>query len=128
MAHQQTGWTDEQFDVMLAHVLRAGVVLSAVIVACGGVLFLARHGFEHPSYHVFHGEPVPLRSVHGIFDTAEGLAGRGLVQLGLLLLIATPIARVLFSIFGFARQRDWLYVGITLTVLALLAYSLLAGS
>ena len=42
------------------------------------------------------------------------------MQLGLLLLIATPIARVVFSIFGFMRQRDWLYVGVTATVLALL--------
>ena len=54
--------------------------------------------------------------------------GRGLIQLGLLLLIATPIARVVFSVAGFARQRDWLYVAITLIVLTLLGYSLLAGS
>ena len=128
MTESSSGWSDEEFDVMLAHVLRAGVLLSALIVAAGGALFLARHGFERPSYHVFRGEPVPLRSVHGIFATAEALTGRGLVQLGLLLLIATPIARVVFSVVGFARQRDWLYVGITLTVMALLAYSLLAGS
>jgi len=70
----------------------------------------------------------PLRSVKGIFETARDLSGRGLVQLGLLLLIATPIARVVFSIVGFVRQRDWLYVGVTAVVLALLAYSLLASS
>ncbi|HZT76267.1 MAG TPA: DUF1634 domain-containing protein [Vicinamibacterales bacterium] len=51
------------------------------------------------------------------------------VQVGLLLLIATPIARVVFSVVGFSRQRDWLYVAVTLTVLALLLYSLAwAGS
>jgi len=48
--------------------------------------------------------------------------------LGLLFLIATPIARVVFSIVGFMRQRDWHYAGVTAAVLALLAYSLLASS
>jgi uncharacterized membrane protein len=59
---------------------------------------------------------------------ARDLSGRGLVQFGLLFLIATPIARVVFSIVGFMRQRDWLYVGVTAAVLALLAYSLFASS
>lgn len=127
MANVSPGWTDEQFDFVLAHVLRAGVLLSAAFVACGGVVFLASHGLEQPSYHVFRGEPIPLRSVRGIVEEAVHLHGRGLVQLGLLLLIATPIARVVFAVFGFARQRDWLYVAITLTVLTLLSYSLLAG-
>lgn len=121
-------WADQQLDELLAHVLRAGVFLSAGIVALGGGLFLAHHGFDHPSYHVFRGEPVLLRSVGGIIETAGSLSGRGLVQLGLLLLIATPIIRVLCSVAGFARQRDWLYVGITLTVLLLLMFSLLGGS
>jgi uncharacterized membrane protein len=123
-----SSWSDEQFDIVLAHVLRFGVLVSAAVVAAGGVVFLARHGFERPSYHVFRGEPLPLRSVHGIVAEGLDLHGRGLIQLGLLLLIATPIARVVFSIAGFARQRDWLYVAITLIVLTLLGYSLLAGS
>ena len=121
-------WSDEQFDIVLARVLRAGVLLSAAIVAFGGMVFLIRHGFERPIYHVFRGEPRPFRSVDGIVEMARDLSGRGLVQLGLLFLIATPIARVVFSIVGFMRQRDWLYVGVTATVLALLAYSLLASS
>ena len=123
-----TNREDAAFDAMLAHVLRAGVLLSAAIVAIGAVIFLLRHGLEQPAYHVFHGEPTPLRSIGGILGATRQLRGRGIVQLGLLLLIATPIARVLFSVVGFARQRDWLYVAITLVVLALLAFSLLAGS
>lgn len=54
--------------------------------------------------------------------------GRALIQLGLLLLIATPVSRVAFSVFAFERQRDWTYVGITLAVLAVLVYSLAGGS
>jgi len=120
-------WTDEQFDIVLAFILRAGVLLSAAVVASGGAVFLISHGFELPAYHVFRGEPGSLRSIRGILDDARRLHGRGLIQLGLLLLIATPIARVVFSVLGFVRQRDWLYVGITAIVLGLLTYSLIGG-
>jgi Protein of unknown function (DUF1634) len=41
-----------------------------------------------------------------------------------LLLLATPVARVVFSIAAFALERDRMYVGITLVVLAILAYGL----
>jgi uncharacterized membrane protein len=121
------GWSDEEFDLVLARVLRGGVLLSAAVVAVGGVIFLARHGLEPATYHVFEGEPQPFRSVSGIVAGARDFSGRGLVQLGLLFLVATPIARVVFSIVGFVRQRDWLYAGVTAIVLALLAYSLLAS-
>jgi uncharacterized membrane protein len=114
---------DERFDIALAYLLRAGVLLSACIVLCGGVRVLMAHGLERTAYDVFRGEPASLRSARGLVGQAIQLRGRGLVQLGLLLLIATPIGRVVFSVAGFARQRDWLYVGITLVVLALLAYS-----
>ena len=127
MEPRSTAWTDEQFDTMLANVLRAGVLISAAVVACGGIVFLVVHGTEHPTYHVFLGEPGTLRSVCGILDEAFHAHGRGVIQLGLLLLIATPIARVVFSIAGFVRQRDWLYVAITLVVLGLLTYSLLGA-
>ena len=56
------------------------------------------------------------------------LGGRGIIQLGLLLLIATPVARVVFSVIGFVRQRDFVYVVLTLIVLAVLLYSLFIES
>lgn len=87
-------------------------------------MFLARHGLQRPEYHMFRGEPGTLRTIKGIISDVTRFGGRGLIQFGLLLLIATPIARVAFSVIGFARQRDWLYVLITLAVLFLLSYSL----
>nr|MBN2278700.1 DUF1634 domain-containing protein [candidate division Zixibacteria bacterium] len=50
--------------------------------------------------------------------------GNGIIQLGLLFLIATPIARVFFSVFAFFRKRDYLYTLITLIVLIILLFSL----
>ena len=121
------GWTDEQFDILLARVLRGGVLLSAAIVACGAAVFLARHGLERPEYHVFKSEPRALRSIGGVISDAVTLSGSALIQFGLLILIATPIARVVMSVIGFLRQRDWVYVAITLVVLGLLSYSLTSG-
>lgn len=116
--------TDQQVEVIMGNLLRVGVVLSALVVAIGAAIYLARHGTSQPAYQVFQGEPADLRSVTGIVHDSFTLQGRGVIQLGLLLLVATPIARVVFSWLTFLRQRDWLYVTVTLVVLAALGYSL----
>lgn len=119
--------TDDEFDRILGRVLRAGVILAAAVVLAGAAIYLVRHGHEQPMYHVFRGEPGDLRSIRGIVSDTLAARGRGIIQLGLLLLIATPIARVVFSVAGFVRQRDWMYVLVTSVVLALLLYSLLTA-
>lgn len=124
MAVQQHGWTEKRFETLIGRLLRIGVILSATIVFLGGVHYLFQHQGPAQSFQVFHGEPENLRHVSGIVDFAIGLHSRGFIQLGLLILIATPVARVAFSVIGFAGERDWLYVGVTLTVLTLLLYGL----
>jgi uncharacterized membrane protein len=118
---------DDEFAVLLGCVLRAGVTIAAAIVTVGAVVYLAKRGTVHPDYQAFTGEPADLRSIRGILSDAAHGSGRGLIQLGLLVLIATPIVRVLCSIAGFWREGDRIYVFVTLTVLGLLAYSLLAA-
>jgi uncharacterized membrane protein len=63
--------------------------------------------------------------VRGIVKNALSFHGRGLIQLGLLILIATPVSRVFFSIIAFVRQRDITYIIVTVTVLIILGHSLL---
>lgn len=121
----ESAQTDKRMDELMAFLLRGGVILAASIVFAGGVVYLARHPFPVINYHVFQGEPQNLRTVSGIFSEAKAFHGRGLIQLGLLVLIATPIARVTFSVFAFIYERDWKYVVFTLIVLGLLLYSLL---
>jgi len=104
------------------------VILSAIVVALGGAVYLARHGGETASYEVFRGEPANLRSVGGIVQAMLALRGRAVIQFGLLLLIATPVLRVLFSWIAFLRQGDRLYAPVTLLVLVLLGYSLFGSS
>lgn len=117
-------WSDQKIETIVGNLLRVGVSISAVVVAFGGLLFLMRHGAAHPNYHTFQGEPKELRGLRGIAHAAFTLQGRGMVQLGLLLLIATPVVRVIFSIWAFAAERDRMYVGFTIIVLAVLLYSL----
>jgi len=118
---------DRRVDKIMGVLLRTGVVLSAMFVLAGGIVYLARHQMPVTNYRVFQGEPAELRTVPGILHEALALRGRGLIQLGLLILIATPIARVAFSVLAFLYQRDWTYVVVTLVVLGLLFYSLLGG-
>jgi uncharacterized membrane protein len=116
--------TDQHMDELMGLLLRSGVILAACIVLIGGTIYLARH--PRPSdYRVFQGVAENLRTIPGIFGEATAGQGRGLIQLGLLVLIATPISRVAFSVLAFFYQRDWKYVVFTLIVLGLLLYSLL---
>jgi uncharacterized membrane protein len=121
-------WNDQQMDQIIGTILRAGVLISALVVLVGGGFYLQHYGFDRPDYRAFHGEPADLRSISGIIRDVLEFRPRGIIQLGLLLLIATPVVRVTFSIIAFALQRDRVYVLVTLIVLALLLYSLAGGS
>jgi uncharacterized membrane protein len=120
-------WRDRRLEIILGNLLRAGVLLSAAVVLCGACIYLSRHAHEPADYRVFRGEPSEFRSIAGVIQSAINGRGRGLIQLGLLLLIATPIARVSFSVVGFAIERDRLYVAFTLIVLAILLYSFIGS-
>lgn len=124
---RKSDWTDQKIEVIIANLLRAGVTLAATIVIAGGIVFLVRHGLAPTRYHAFAGEPSDLRELRGIMRSAATFHGRGIIQLGILFLIATPVARVGFSGVAFALERDWLYVGIASAVLAVLMYSLLGS-
>jgi len=120
-------WTDHAVELIISKLLLVGVSTASIVVLAGGILFLVRHGHETPQYGVFHGEPAELRTIGGVFRAAWNLEARAVIQLGLGLLIATPVARVVFSLFAFIRQRDGLYVVITSIVLATLLLALFYG-
>jgi uncharacterized membrane protein len=115
---------DDRLEGLIAHLLRAGVVMAALVVIGGAVPYLASSPRAHVSYRTFQGEPDDLKSVAGILHDSLSGNPRGIMQLGLLLLIATPIVRVMFSAVAFAIEGDRMYVRFTLLVLAVLLYSL----
>jgi uncharacterized membrane protein len=120
---------DSAMDQTLGNLLRAGVILAAVVTAAGGAVYLGKRWDERAPdlrQFAFADKPPPpeLSSVSGVGAYAFNGHGAGLIQLGVLLLIATPVARVAFSVYAFARQRDLLYVVLTVVVLVLLVFSL----
>jgi uncharacterized membrane protein len=118
--------SDRQVDNIIGALLRYGVMLSASVVAAGGTWYLIQYGSTPPGYQVFRGEPEYLRHLRGIVSGIPGFHCRRMIQLGLVLLIATPVARVAFSVVAFLLQRDRTYVAITLIVLAVLLFSLIS--
>jgi uncharacterized membrane protein len=120
-------WNDKRFEIVIGRLLRVGVILAAAWVLAGGIHYLIQFRGDKLDYKAFHGEPADLRYMNGIVHEGLELNARALIQFGLLLLIATPIARVGFSVIGFALEKDWMYVGITLSVLTLLIYTFISS-
>ena len=115
---------DADVQQAVGNLLRVGVLLAAAVVLAGGAIFLWHHGGDVPDYRVFRGEPVDLRAFVGIVRDAFTGSGRGLIQLGLLILVATPVARVAFTAVAFGLERDRTYALVALLVLSLLLKSL----
>ncbi|HZU25965.1 MAG TPA: DUF1634 domain-containing protein [Bryobacteraceae bacterium] len=118
---------DRGVEVVIGTLLRWGVVISAAVVFAGAIGWLAHSGAQPRDYLHFHSEARDLRTISGVLAGAARLSWAHVIQLGLLLLIATPVARVAFTVFAFWGERDWMYVAITLLVLAILLFSLLGG-
>ena len=120
-------WNDARMRNIMGTLLRVGVFSAAFLVVSGGVLFFIQHPKEIFDFTTFKGEPAKFRQVHLIVKEAFDLRGRDVIQLGLLLLIATPVARVIFSLIGFLIEKDWIYVAITAIVLIILSVSLFSN-
>jgi len=120
--------TDRNIETMVANLLRTGVTVAGIVVAIGGALYLFHHGTEISDHHAFSIPPAADRLLPDIIAGALHGRARSIIQTGILLLIATPIARVALSLIGFTLERDWKYVTITAIVLTVLLYSLISGA
>ena len=127
MAGQRQGWTDQRVEQTIGRLLRDGLIIATAVVVIGAIIYLIRHGAQHPDYRLFRGEPADLRGIGGMLRQSADWRGRDLIQLGLVLLLATPVARVAFSVVAFLFQRDRLYLAVTLVVLGILLYSIAGG-
>ncbi|MFX1703587.1 DUF1634 domain-containing protein [Chitinophaga sp. CC14] len=118
---------DKDIQQLIGKQLRIGVIVSSIIVFVGGVIYLVRHGHEQPSYGDFTGVREGLTNLPGIWQGVIENKGMNIIQLGIVLLIATPIIRIAFSVIAFLIEKDYLYVGITLLVLGIILFSMLGG-
>ena len=119
---------DARMELIMGRLLQTGVLLAASVVLVGGVIYLAAHAGEPANYRVFVARPFVLRHPAELLrGLARGNAS-AVIELGILLLVATPICRVIFAVVAFAIEQDKLYVAISLTVLAVLLFGMLRGS
>jgi uncharacterized membrane protein len=116
---------DHRLETIIGQLLRGGVLLAAAIVFSGGVLYLVQHHGDPASYRTFVAGAASTRSVSGIVVSAAHGQSLAIIELGLLLLILTPVARVAIALVGFFFERDRLYAVVSLIVLLILAFSLL---
>ena len=121
---------DRDISLIIGNILRWGVYLSLGIALIGGLFFLWRHGGEvsQVQHQAFVEKDTNLLEL--LRATIAGVSnGKGgyLIELGILLLIATPLARVVFSLAAFYLEKDRLYIFITLLVLMIIFTSILTG-
>jgi uncharacterized membrane protein len=121
-------WADQDIEQMIGQLLRYGVIISSSIVFIGGIGYLYQHGESNlPSYQAFKGESPGYTTFGGILKSVLVLNTRGIVQLGVVTLIATPILRIAFSLIAFLKEKDKLYVMITFIVLSIMLFSIFGG-
>jgi uncharacterized membrane protein len=121
----ESRFDDRRMEAIMGRLLQAGGTLASVVILAGAVLYLAKHRASTADYRVFVSEPEFLRDPGKLRDQIGRGDAAALIQLGVLLLIATPVARVIFAVVAFLMERDWLYVAISLFVLAVLLFGLI---
>jgi uncharacterized membrane protein len=114
---------DLKMEMSISRMLRAGVSLAAGVVLFGGLLYVLQAHDVAPDYRNFHGVANPASDIAPVIDGVRRLDSRSIIRLGILVLIATPVLRVAYCVFGFAAQKDKIYVVISATVLAVLLFS-----
>lgn len=111
---------DRRMEIVMGRLLQVGVLVASFVMLVGGIVYLRAHQGAIPDYRVFQSGPQGLRHVGGVISGVATGDPAAIIQLAVLLLIATPVARVLFALVAFGLERDKLYVGISAIVLVVL--------
>lgn len=113
---------DRRMETIMGRLLQFGVLLASCVMLVGGILYVNAQHDARPDYHVFSSEPQALRHLSGIAHGVAAGEPAAIIQLAVLLLIATPVARVVFALIAFGIERDKLYIVVSSVVLAVLLF------
>ncbi|HEY9791173.1 MAG TPA: DUF1634 domain-containing protein [Candidatus Obscuribacterales bacterium] len=119
--------SEKLLDVLISNVLRGGLIVASSLMIVGGIIYFWHATTAPTEYSHFVLEPTQLRTLSGILTLAFKGDGEGIMQLAVVVLLATPFLRVVASLLMFLREKDWKYVVVSLVVLSVLLYSLFAG-
>lgn len=115
-------FNDRSMEVIMGRLLQVGVLLASCVMLVGGLLFVKAHHSARPDYRVFKSEPQALRHISGVMSGIAAGDPAAIIQLAVLLLIATPVARVVFALIAFGIERDRIYVCVSAVVLVVLLF------
>jgi uncharacterized membrane protein len=118
-----TSRQDLELETAMGRMLRVGVTAAAIVVLAGGILFFWQFRDSVSNYQHFDGAPQTPLSIAAILFGVRHLDSRSVISAGLLLLIATPVCRVISGVVGFALQRDRIYTIVSAIVLIVLLMS-----
>lgn len=121
------GFKDKDMQAVIGWILRIGVFLSTAFVITGGVIFLFNHGHSQIDFVSFNKVPDFISHVGSVIDGVIHLKGQAIIQFGIVLLIATPVLRVIFAGIGFLMEKDYLYTFISILVLLIILTSMISG-
>jgi uncharacterized membrane protein len=121
-----TSSKDKKLEIAMGHMLRFGTTIAASIVLVGGIIYLMQFHGPIPDYRHFHGAPSGARSLSAIWTGLGDFDSQSIIACGLLVLVATPVCRVIFGVVGFSLQRDRMYAAVSAIVLAILLISFFA--
>ncbi len=116
---------EKDLQSFIGNLLRLGVVISMTVVVAGLILFLFQNGTSIAHYETFN-EDNAFRLADFWANLKSGNS-KAIMELGVMALIATPIARVLFTMIGFWLEKDRLYTIIAMIVLLIISFSLIFG-
>lgn len=117
------GWSQPRLYDAVSKVLRYGTIISAAVLALGLVVLLLNEPSQVPGTvqsMLSSGFGAPTLSPTALLSGLASGNPLNVLEVGTLVLLATPIARVAASVVLFLREKDITYVAITVLVLAML--------
>jgi uncharacterized membrane protein len=124
----RTAEADRRMERLMGRLLQTGVFAAAGVVMIGGVLYLVYHGGEKAAFSRFQPRPLSVDHPAGLIRQLSHGGPSAVLDLGILILVATPICRVIFALISFAEERDRLFVAVSLLVLSMLLFGIFHGS
>ena len=120
-------FTDVDLNRSVGNLLRLGVIL-AVITSLIGFVKLFMEGFKMPRKYKLLDMGTSSEKVWSHFwETLCKGEGMAIIQLGILMLIFTPLMRIIFALIGYLKEKDYLYVLISSIVLIIMVISFVTG-
>ncbi len=126
MTNNCSNINDDKLELLLSNLLKIGVIISGIITFIGAILFLFQHGFEISNYHDFKPHPFHLSDLNSFFRSIISFRPESIMELGLLILIATPVLRVFLSFLAYSFQKDYMYIIFSLIVLMVMVIGFLS--